>query len=77
MNLADYLFGKNAGRLIQMVEDGNTAVLHTLPKLGYKKTVRIRHLAVLGIRLTTVTGLLSGQTVRKLFMFPPRDLFII
>lgn len=77
MELADYLFRKNAEHLIQMVEDGNTTVLHTLPKMGYKKTKRIRHLVVLGVRITSVTCLPSGHRVRKLFMFPPRDLFII
>jgi ribosomal protein S18 acetylase RimI-like enzyme len=77
IQLAEYLFNKDGSKLIQMVEDGNTAVLHTLPKLGYKKTKRLKHITLLGIRKTTVTDLADNSKKRKLFIFPPRELFII
>jgi len=77
INLADTLFEQNAGRLIQMVEDGNDAVLHTLPKLGYKRTRRIKHLTLFGIKRTTTTDLTDNTKKSELFVFPPRNMFII
>jgi hypothetical protein len=75
--LAKNLFKEDALRLNQMVEDGNDAVLHTLPKLGYKKTRRIKHTTFLGIKKTNVIELIDGSRKQKLFIFPPRDLFTI
>ena len=77
IELARFLFDHGAEKLIQMVEDGNEPVLHTLPKLGYKRTTTIRHLTILGIKSTKVFDTVGGLLSRKLFVKPPDDMYII
>lgn len=77
VNLSAHLFAGGAERIVQMVAEGNTPVLGTLPRLGYKKTHDIRHTVVLGIKRTSVTDLTSDQTVVRWFVFNPNNRFVI
>lgn len=77
IEIADYLFRHGAERLIQMVEDGNASVFQTLPKLGYKKTMTIRNLTIMGIRRTVAVDSMGQEKTRKLFIAIPEDIYII
>ncbi|PWB76157.1 hypothetical protein C3F09_00995 [candidate division GN15 bacterium] len=77
VNLAHHFFAAGAERLIQMVEDGNTPVLNTLPQLGYVKTQEIRHVTVLGIKRTRATDLTTHVDSVRWFIKLPKDRFVI
>jgi len=76
-DLAEYLFQDGATRLIQMAQDGNAPVLHSLPKMGYKMTKEYIHYRILGIKYTVSRNLSEGTGDRDIFITPPRDLFVI
>jgi hypothetical protein len=75
--LAGYLFENGAEKLMQMVEYDNLPVLHTLPKLGYKKTKVISHVTVFGIKYTATLDLADGRTRRSIFLRIPRAMYIV
>jgi hypothetical protein len=77
IEISRYLFGHRAERLIQMVEDGNAPVFHTLPKQGYKETERIYNVTMAGIRRTIVTDLNKNRKTGRIFVKPPEGIFII
>ncbi len=76
-HLAAFLFDRGATCVVQMAERDNAPVLHTLPKLGYVKTMAIRHFCLLGIKYTAVTDLVDRHTKRHLFVKHPTDEFMI
>jgi len=75
--LAEYLFANGAEQLVQLVEEGNTPVLKTLPQLGYVKTEEISYRSFMGIKRTRVTDCRSGRVTVRRFMFSPKDRFVI
>lgn len=75
--LAEYLFANGAERLVQMVEEGNTPVLKTLPQLGYVKTEEISYRSIFGFKRTCVTDCRTGRVMVRRFVFGPRDRFVI
>ncbi len=77
IKLAEELFGAGADNLIQMVEEGNSPVLHTLPQLGYGLKKRIFHFTLLGVKYTSVRNSDETLAERRLFFAPPRNVFII
>jgi len=77
VNLAGYLFETGAERIFQMVEEGNTPVLVTLPQLGYKKTHGIRHTTFCGVKRTVVVDLKADHTAARWFTSEPNDRFVI
>ncbi len=76
-SLAEYLFLAGAERLIQMVEDGNTPVLNTLPQLGYTRIQEIRHSTVFGINRTRAIDFRTGRDSTRWYMRIPNDRFVI
>lgn len=76
-DLAEYLFHNGATKLIQMAQDGNAPVLHSLPKMGYKMSKEYIHYRILGIKYTLTRNLLKGTGDRDIFITPPNDLFVI
>ena len=77
VNLAGYLFETGAQRIIQMVEEGNTPVLTTLPQLGYRRTQEVRHMAILGVKRTEVIDSTSENSTVRWFVSAPDDRFVI
>lgn len=77
IKLTEELFSAGAECLVQMVEEGNTPVLHTLPQLGYSLKKRIFHLTLLGVKYTSVRNSDGTLAERRLFFLPPRNDFII
>ena len=77
VNLAKYLFETGAERIIQMVEEGNTPVLITLPQLGYKKTHEIRHMTTCGVKRTVVSDLRSDRSAVRWLVSDPNNRFVI
>jgi len=77
MEISRYLFGRRAEKLIQMVENGNAPVFHTLPKLGYKETEKIHNVTMAGIRRTIVTDLNKKRKSGRIFVKPPEGIFVI
>lgn len=76
-DLAGFLFGKDARKLIQLVQDGNAPVLHTLPKLGYQITKEYTHYRFFGIKLTVERDHESGEKKKLWFLSPPPEMFVI
>lgn len=54
--LTNVLVDRGAKRITQLVEPGNRPVLRTIPQLGYTRTLKIRHLRILGLGLTSCVG---------------------
>jgi GNAT superfamily N-acetyltransferase len=77
LHLANHLLDNGSGRLIQMVEDGNAPVLHTLPQLGYRKTVTLRHRRWFGVRYTRWVDDNSRHVQRRWFCRDPKGIFPI
>lgn len=76
MHLANDLFARGSRRLIQMVENGNEPVWHTLPQLGYQRTVSLKHRRFCGIMYTRWTDA-SGRVQRRWFCSEPKGIFPI
>lgn len=76
-DLAARLFSDGASRLVQMVEAGNTPVLSTIPRLGYRRTRMVETLLVLGVMRTVVTPVRGGPAERAWRVAPPRGRFVI
>ena len=77
VHLADHLAENGARRLVQMVEDGNAPVLHTLPKLGYTVTTTISHLCLFGLKVTKCRDERDGSISCQVFVRSPGKLFEI
>jgi len=77
IDMADYLFSKGANKLIQMAQDGNSPVLHSLPKLGYKLKKEIIHYRFLGVKYTVTRDFVGNRRHRDFFITPPKELFYI
>jgi RimJ/RimL family protein N-acetyltransferase len=76
-SLADYLFENGDKKLVQMVEDGNEPVLHTLPGLGYRKVKIVKYSCMLGIKHTVAVDVGERRTARRFFIGAPRGVYII
>lgn len=77
IRLSDELFQSGSELLVQMVEEGNAPVLHTLPKLGYAATKTILHVSLWRIKYTLVRNVADDTINQRLFMNPPPDVFFI
>jgi hypothetical protein len=77
VHLANRLAADGSARLVQMVEDFNAPVLHTLPKLGYERTMTINHVRMFGIKYTKQVDHRDGRVQKRLFVGEPADLFPI
>ena len=68
------LFSEGASRLVQIVMAGNTPVLKTFSRLGYRATHDLRSVLVLGVRWTVVTpvGRESGRRSWRIAAPPGR-----
>ena len=75
--ISRYLFGRRADKLIQMVEEGNAPVFHTLPKLGYNETLRIHNVTMAGLRRTIVTDINNKRKTGRIYLKPPEGTFVI
>jgi len=77
IHLANHLMARGSNRLIQMVEDGNAPVLHTLPQLGYSRKVTLRHRRLFGFSYTREVDELTGRVRRHWFCREPKGIFRI
>jgi ribosomal protein S18 acetylase RimI-like enzyme len=75
--LTRYLQKRGAEKLIQLVEDFNAPVLHTLPKLGYSKTKIIQHTYLLGIKYCSTFDITTGRKSGNIFFRTPRRPYTI
>ncbi len=75
--LSRYLCKKGAEKLIQLVEDFNAPVLHTLPKLGYSKTKIAKYTFLLGIKYCSTFDITTGRTYGNIFFRTPRHPYTI
>jgi GNAT superfamily N-acetyltransferase len=76
-DLAARLFSEGATRLVRIVEAGNTPVLVTIARLGFRRSRTIACLLVLGVKRTVVTDAGRGGGERAWRILPPRDRFVI
>ncbi len=74
--LTNCLVDSGVKRITQLVEPNNRPVLRTLPKLGYARMLRIRHVRILGLRFTSCLGASNLDSTCRLIA-PPGDGFQI
>jgi ribosomal protein S18 acetylase RimI-like enzyme len=77
LHLTEYLRARGARRFTQMVETNNAPVLHTLPQLGYRKTITINHIRILGVKYTRIEETAVGQVERRWLGREPEGIFPI
>ena len=77
IDLAHYLFKSDTSKIVQLAQEGNEPVLHSLPKLGYKLRKQITHFRILGIKYTVIRGIEDKTVRRDLFFREPKDIFFV
>jgi len=76
-DLAEYSFENGAAKLIQMAQEDNAPVLHSLPKLGYQMTKEYLHYRLFGIKYTVTLSKTDSGKKRDIFIKEPAELFVI
>lgn len=64
-------------RIVQFVERSNKAVLHTLPQVGYERTVDVFYLRLLGVGMTRATCCANSRVSWNFFLREKKSTYII
>jgi len=75
--ISKILFEKGSSKIISIVMCNNQISVNTYSRIGFKKTYKIRHLAIFGIKYTAVEDLGSKDVNRKIFVKIHKGAYVI
>jgi RimJ/RimL family protein N-acetyltransferase len=71
------LFEKRVSNTVSLTMHNNQIVANLMENMGYKKTKKIIHLTIFGIKYTAVEDLRSKGVDRKIFFRIPKGFYVI
>jgi hypothetical protein len=71
------LFEKGVSKIVTIVMFNNQISMNNLECMGFKKTKKLWHLAILGVKYTVIEDLESKDLSRKVFLRIPKGVHVI